>query len=327
MHNTFPMLTPSVLRSCRDAGLPVVATIHNYRLVCANGELFRDGTPCHDCLGGHGLPGVRHGCYRGSRLLTVPVVAGQNLHRDAWRDMVSAYVFISAAQRDLVAGLGLPPERVFVKHNLVPEGPLVTGTRQPQVAYLGRLDEAKGLPYLMRSWDAFRGREPASDLRLVVAGGGALADTVAAWGATRPSVDVPGMVSRDEAARILSRSVAAVVPSRWEETFGLVAVEAMVAGAAPIAPASGSFPELITDGVTGRLYDPDHADALADVLVDVHRRPEQYRALGAAGRRRALNRFDPDTNIEQLLEIYRFAVRNPATTGSRPRSLDRPHST
>lgn len=328
LHNTFPMITPSVLYSCRDAGVPVVATIHNYRFSCANGGLFRDGRPCHDCLGGKGLQGVRHGCYRGSRLATLPVVAGQNLHRSAWREMVSAYIFLSAAQRDLLQGVvGLPTERVFVKDNLVSVASVVPEPREHQVVYLGRLDEPKGLPFLMQSWDAFRARHPRSTMRLAIAGGGPLAEEVAAWGATRPSVDVLGLLTAGDAIRVLSRSVAAIIPSRCEETFGLVAVEAMVAGTAPIAPARGAFPELVTDGVTGRVYDPDGPDALAEVLVEIDCRPEQFLALGANGRSAALSRFDPYANLEQLLEIYRFAVRNPVTTGSRPRSLDRPRST
>jgi glycosyltransferase involved in cell wall biosynthesis len=327
VHNTFPMLTPSVLYGCRDAGVPVVATVHNYRLVCAAGPLFRDGKPCHDCLDGRVLPSVRHGCYRGSRAATVPLALEKKLHGNAWRDLVSAFVFISAAQRDLMTGMGLSPERAFVKHNLVPAMAVQPAERRHQVAYLGRLDEVKGVPFLMRSWDTFRAGHPESPLRLVVAGGGPLADEVSAWGATRPSVAVPGVLTRQEAAQVLSESVAAVVPSRWEEPFGLVAIEAMAAGTAPVAPAAGSFPELVEDGVTGVLYDPHREDALAAVLADVDRHPDRYLTIGSRGRVTAATRFDPDSNLDQLLDIYRFAVRNPVSTDRPARSLDRPLST
>ena len=120
VHNTFPMLSPSVLHACRDARIPVVATIHNYKLLCASGDFFREGQPCHSCASGTQLPALRHGCYRGSRAATLSVVASTTVHRAAWRELVSAYIFISAAQRDLMKGLALPPERAFVKHNFVP---------------------------------------------------------------------------------------------------------------------------------------------------------------------------------------------------------------
>ena len=126
--------------------MPVVATLHNYKLACASGDFFRNGAVCHDCAGR--LPGraVLHGCYRGSRAATAPVALSIAAHRGAWRSMVSAYVFISAAQRDLLSGLGLPPDRVFVRHNMIPRRDGPDRPRGPVVVYAGRLDEAKGAP-------------------------------------------------------------------------------------------------------------------------------------------------------------------------------------
>lgn len=316
LHNTFPLLSPSVLHACRDARVPVVATIHNYKLLCASGDFFRDGSPCHACASGHPAPALRHGCYRGSRVATVPVVAGQVLHRSAWRRLVAAYIFISASQRDLMQELALPPDRVFVKHNLVPASraatPASTGEpRRHQVVFLGRLDAAKGVPFLMRAWDTFRSLEPASTLRLVIAGGGPLDEAVRSWATGHDSVDVAGLLSPDDAARLLRRSVAALVPSQWEETFGLVAAEAMAAGVAPIAPARGSFPELITPGVDGALFTPGDATALARTLDDVDRLPGRYVELGRRGRETYDKRFHPTTNIDELVAVYRFAVAHP----------------
>ncbi len=311
VHNTFPLISPSVLHAGRDTGVPVVATLHNYKLLCASGDFFRDGQPCHDCSTGHVAPGVRHGCYRGSRAATLPVAAGMALHRSAWQQLVSAYIFISSSQRDLMHDLALPEDRVFVKHNFVLPVPLSRSEPQHIVVYLGRLDAAKGAPLLMRSWDAFRARSPESTLHLVVAGGGPLADEVRRWSATHRSVDVVGLLSPEDAARLLRRAVAAVVPSQWEETFGLVAIEAMAAGVAPIAPARGSFPELVTHGVNGALFTPDDPVALAQVLGDVDREPERYVEYGRQGRTTYEKRFHPAANLEELIEVYRFAISNP----------------
>lgn len=310
VHNTFPLLSPTVLHACRDARVPVVATLHNYKLLCASGDFFRDGGPCHDCAQGWGLPAVAHGCYRGSRLMTLPVVAGNALHRRSWQELVSAYVFISGAHRDLMADLGLPAERVFVKHNFVPDAHVMS---EPEhlVAYVGRLDAAKGVPLLQAAWDRFRLSRPGSNLQLVVAGGGPLADDVRRWAADRPSVDVAGLLPPEEAALLLGRARAVVVPSQWEETFGLVAVEAMSAGIAPVAPARGSFPELITAGHDGVLFEPGSAESLATVLADVDARPEHYTALGRRARATYELGFREADNVARLLDIYRFAVEHP----------------
>ncbi|WP_460820659.1 glycosyltransferase [Nocardioides ungokensis] len=311
VHNTFPLISPSVLYACRDAGVPVVVTLHNYKLLCASGDFFRDGAPCHDCANGSAAPALQHGCYRGSRLATAPVVAGLALHRSAWRELVSAYIFISASQRDLMHDLRLPADRVFVKHNFVDADTTARSGPEHLAVYLGRLDAAKGVPFLMRAWDVFRVRHPESPLRLVVAGGGPLEGDVRAWGSRHPSVDVTGLLPPDEAQRLLRRALVTVVPSQWEETFGLVAIEAMAAGVAPLAPARGSFSELVTDGVDGALFEPDDPGALARVLHDVDLHPGRYAELGACGLRTYEERFRPHGNVEQLLGIYRFAVANP----------------
>lgn len=317
VHNTFPLISPSVLHACRAARVPVVATLHNYKLLCASGDFFREGSPCHECAGGKRLPAVAHGCYRGSRAATVPVAASSSLHRTAWQRLVSAYIFISASQRDLMKGLALPAERIFVKHNFVPPPSATTTGRDHTVVFLGRLDAAKGARLLMHAWDAFRDRHPTSSLRLVVAGGGPLAGEVERWASGHPSVDVAGLLSPESAAALLGRALAAVVPSQWEETFGLVAVEAMAAGVAPIAPARGSFPELITPGTDGALFTPGDARDLAEVLADVDRHPTRYLEYGSSGAETYRRRFHPSGNVERLLEVYRFAVEHPVWTTRR----------
>ena len=312
IHNTFPLLSASVLLACRDAEVPVVVTLHNYKLLCASGDFFRQGQPCHDCAGGSGAPALRRGCYRGSTVATLPVVLANAVNRQAWRTLVSAYIFISAAQRDLMSSLDLPMDRVFVKHNFVPSPACSTRDPQHLVAYLGRLDAAKGVPLLMRGWEAFRARSPASRLRLVVAGGGPMDNAVRQWASRHSTVDVAGLLSREESNDLLGRALVAVVPSQWEETFGLVAVEAMAAGVAPLAPAHGSFPELVSDGVDGMLFRPGDPESLAMALRAVDRDPGHFVELGRKGRVTHEQRFGPEANVEQLLGIYRYAVDRPA---------------
>jgi glycosyltransferase involved in cell wall biosynthesis len=233
------------------------------------------------------------------------------LHRAAWRSLVSAYVFISAAQRDLMAGLELPPERVFVKHNFVPEGRPAHPVRRHRVAYLGRLDAAKGVPLLMAAWEVFRRRHPDSSLRLAVAGGGPLDGTVRSWASAHPEVDFMGILPVDRARDLLRDSLAAVVPSQWEETFGLVAVEAMACGVAPVAPARGSFPEIVTHDVDGVLFAPDDPDSLADVLAEVDVQPQRFVRLGDNGLASHAARFSSEVSLARLLEIYEFAGTRP----------------
>jgi glycosyltransferase involved in cell wall biosynthesis len=319
IHNTFPLVTPSVLYACRDASIPAVVTVHNYRLGCASGDLFRDGRICHDCLGGSSLRAVAHGCYRGSRASTAPVVLGSWVHATAWRTMVAAYIFISRAQRDLLAPVGLPADRSFVKHNFVPIPPERTdGAAEHVVAFVGRLDAAKGIPFLMRAWDAFCNRFPRSPLRLVIAGGGELSAAVSGWANGHPTVTMAGHVSRADVWGILARSRVAVVPSQWEETFGMVAIEAMAVGTAPIASAHGAFPELVTNGSDGALFPPTDLIGLVDILADVDADPGRWDAYGRQARQTYRSHFSPEASVDRLQEIYRFAVEHPVGRNRHP---------
>jgi glycosyltransferase involved in cell wall biosynthesis len=311
VHNTYPLISAAVLYACRDARVPVVATIHNYRLACANGMFFRSGAVCHDCV--HGLPvrAVVHGCYRGSHAASAARVLELSLHRQTWKSLVSAYVFISASERDLLRGLDLAPSRVFVRHNLIPRRGRLRMAQTPAVVYAGRLDEAKGVRLLMAGWDHYRRKSGEPGLNLVIVGGGPLWDEVAEWASARPSVEMTGTVSSDRCAELISHARAVLLPSAWEETFGLVAVEAMAAGVPPIAAGHGSFTELITSGVDGALFSPGDPTALAAAIADIERNPERYEVYGDQARKTYEHRFDPQRSVEELLEIYRFAITHP----------------
>jgi glycosyltransferase involved in cell wall biosynthesis len=310
VHNLFPLLSPSVMRTCLRRAVPVVATMHNFRLICSNGALFRSGQVCHECVGSYPLPAIRHGCYRGSALATVPLAVGSLWNERAWRTLPSAYIFISESQRSEFSSAGLPASRCFVKGNCVLPGP-PKGRTENLVVYIGRLNEEKGIPLLMRAWDRYAEQRDRPGLRLALAGSGPLLPSVSAWAADRPSVDCLGLQSREQCNALLARARAAIVPSQWPEAFGLVVAEAMAAGTAPIATAHGSFPELISDGDDGVLFPPGDAAALAAVLGNVDESPDWFDALGVKARGTYESRFRPETSVRRLEEIYRFAIERP----------------
>jgi glycosyltransferase involved in cell wall biosynthesis len=311
IHNTFPMLSPSVLYACKDVGVPAVATIHNYKLACASGDFFRDGAVCHNCAEGAPTEAIKHGCYRGSRAATAPVALSIMAHRRSWRTLVSAYACVSAAQRDLLHGVGLPADRVFVRYNLIPARPVRRAAKQSVVVYAGRLDKTKGLPLLMAGWDRYLSESDHPGLGLVIVGSGELEGTVRAWAATRPSVRMAGRLDPDACAEEIAAARAIVLPSAWEESFGLAAVEAMSLGVAPVAAAHGSFPEIITDEVDGVLFRPGDPAALAGALRRADENDKTFDEYGARARKTYEQRFNPADSVDGLLAIYRYAIENP----------------
>jgi glycosyltransferase involved in cell wall biosynthesis/O-antigen/teichoic acid export membrane protein len=311
VHNLFPLLSPAVLTACQRHGIPSVVTLHNYRLICPAGTLFRDGAACRDCVGLKvPLPGVRHGCYRGSAAATIPIATATAAQRPIWRTAPSAYVFLSDAQRREMESMELPLDRCFVKPNLVLPVP-ARDEAEPLVVYTGRFTEAKGVRVLMQAWDRLLERRPTTALRLAFAGSGPLEETLRSWARSRPSVDVVGLLDREACTALVRRARAAVVPSEWPEPFGLVVPEAMAAGVAPIATAHGSFVDMIADGVDGLLYPPGDANALARIFEVAEDDPTSLDQLGQEARRTYERRFHPAKNVGELETIYRFAIDHP----------------
>ncbi|MFJ6838540.1 glycosyltransferase [Streptomyces sp. NPDC091209] len=317
VHNVFPLLSPAVLAACADTGVPAVATLHNYTQVCPPGTLQRDGRPCAECVGSAPLPAVRHGCYRNSRLATVPLAVSMSVNRRRWWSGVERFFCISAAQRDVLVRAGMPAERLAVKHNFVPEPGAGRAGAGEHLLYLGRLAEAKGVRLLMAAWD-----ELAADggvgVPLMIAGTGPLEPEVTAWAAGRDDVRYVGLYDTAQCREAIARSVAVVAPSTWLEAFGLVVVEAMAAGVPVVAAGHGAFVELVEDGMTGLLHRPGVSASLASCLRRITAESARNQEMGRAARRRYEQGFSPAVGLERLVEGYRTAIAGRSGGGESP---------
>lgn len=307
VHNVFPLLSPAVLAACADAGVPAVATLHNYTQICPPGTLRRDGRQCTECVGSAPLPAVRHGCYRDSRLATVPLAVSLAVNRRRWWSGVARFLCISAAQRDVLVRSGMPRERLAVKHNFVPDPGACRAAGGEQLLFLGRLAEAKGVRLLMAAWDEIAAGGGVG-VPLVLAGAGPLQGEVGAWAAGRDDVRFAGLYDAEECRQAVARSVAVVAPSLALETFGLVVVEAMAAGVPSVAAGHAAFVELVEDGVTGLLHRPGDPASLASCLRRITADPARGREMGRAARRRYERGFSPAVGLKRLVEEYGTAI-------------------
>ncbi|MDX2821327.1 glycosyltransferase [Streptomyces ipomoeae] len=322
VHNVFPLLSPAVLAACADADVPAVATLHNYTQICPPGTLQRDGRLCTECVGSAAsLPAVRHGCYRSSRLATVPLAVSLSVNRRRWWSGVERFFCISAAQRDILVRSGMPPELLTVKHNFVPDPGACREGAGEQLLFLGRLAEAKGVRLLMAAWDEIAASGGAG-VPLVLAGAGPLEKEVTAWAADRDDVRYVGLLDPAQVRQAVARSVAVVAPSMALETFGLVVAEAMAAGVPAVAAGHGAFVELVEDGVTGLLHRPGESASLASCIRRIAAEPALGREMGQAARRRYEQRFSPAVGLERLVEEYRTAIagRSALTRGGKTRA-------
>ena len=304
VHHVYEGLTLSVLDALRAERVPVVMTLHDYRPVCPNFRLWRDGHPCAECVGGRYLQVVRHGCLEGSRWRSVAgAVEAYAARWRGWYDDVALFVAPSRYLAQQVVAGGLPAEKVRVLPNPIEVAhaePPDSGAGEVGVAFTGRLVEEKGVRVLL---DAAALLPAGVGVRLL--GSGRLAEEVTER-VTRERLPVHllGPGTPGDAASLLRRSQVAVLPSTWPENCPMSLLEAAALGVPVVASAVGGVPELVDDGRTGLLVPPGDAAALAAALGRLAHDPHLARRLGEAGRERVRARHDPGRHVEALVGAY-----------------------
>jgi exopolysaccharide biosynthesis WecB/TagA/CpsF family protein len=308
-HNTFPLISPSCYAACKEAGVPVVQTLHNYRLLCASANLLRDGRPCEDCVGKwSSWPGIAHACYRESRATTSVVAAMHAVHRTlrTWQENVDVYVALSDfARRKFVQG-GLPKEKIIVKGNFVDPDPGCHEAPREYAIYVGRLSAEKGLQQLLVAWKL---AAPLLPLRIV--GDGPLRKQL---GADREKLELDnvtfmGHLEHDRALGAIKNSRFLILPSQCYEGFPMVIAEAFACGVPVIAARHGATAELVEEGQTGLLFEPGSSDDLAAKIRMAIQDAALLEEMGLAARAKFVSEFGADSNLARLLHVYEHARR------------------
>jgi len=320
-HNTLPLVSPAAFRAARHTGAAVVASLHNYRAACPSATIFRDGHRCTDCVGKLlPWPGILHACYRDSRPQTAVVAAMLTTHRlrRTFARDVDLFLTPSEATRAIVAE-HLPPDRILVKPNFTADPgaglpPDPSAVAPPDTfLYVGRLTVEKGVPTLLDAWSTARGTPPAP---LTIVGDGPLRPQVERAAAANPYLSYLGQVDRPTLLRQLRRAHALVIPSLWDEPFGLVAIEAYAASLPVIAARTGALPEIVEDGVTGLLVSPGSADDLSRAATRLVAQPDLAGEMASAARARYEARYTPEANYDLLATAYHEAIQHRDRTTS-----------
>jgi glycosyltransferase involved in cell wall biosynthesis len=306
VHNTFPLLSPAVFPAAR--GTARVLTLHNYRLFCAAAIPMRGGRVCTDCLDQRTvLPALRFGCYRGSRVATVPLAASIALHRlrGTWNTDVEAFIALSEFQRKRFVDAGLPPERMHVKPNFYPGDPATVPWREraDRVVFVGRLSAEKGVRTLLRAWAMWGERAPP--LRIV--GDGELRGDLEMLAQDLP-VEFIGQLGPDEAEAEIVRARLLVVPSEWFEGFPMVLREAFALGTPAAVSNIGPLPNLVRDPESGGVFEPGNPESLLHTVRSAWENPALLERWGQGARAAFEAKYTEDANYAMLMEIYEQAI-------------------
>lgn len=302
IHNFVARFSPAIHRAAIREGAAVVQTLHNFRLLCPNGLLFREHHPCTLCQRLRvKWPAVRYGCYRESRAASLTLVCMLALHRAlrTW-DRVHAFIALTHTAREAFLRGGLPARRLYVKPNFAPDPGTDAGRHaRGGLAYVGRLSEEKGVVPLLDAWSRVR-----TDERLTVIGDGPLLRHVRERAAADARIVATGWIDRGDVGRRLAECRAVVIPSLCREMFPMAVVEAFASRTPVMASRTPTLEELVLEGETGFLFTPGDVDAMAAAMERVLADPGKAARMGATARAAYEARYAPDANYRQLMSIY-----------------------
>ncbi|MBV6396007.1 MAG: D-inositol-3-phosphate glycosyltransferase [Anaerolineales bacterium] len=307
-HNTFMLVSPAAYYACREARVPVVQTLHNYRLLCPAATFLRDGRVCEECLGKiPPLPGIWHACWRGSRTQTAVAAAVYSIHYwlGTWQTQVDRYIALTefARQKFIAAGLAAP--KITVKPNFVARHPLAgPGAKRRGALFVGRLAPEKGIRTLLNAW------RNAGDIPLQIVGDGPLREEAEAFVKQHnlKQIEFSGWLAREAVLQRMRAAQFLVFPSEWYEGFPLTLAEAFACATPVLASKLGGMAEIVTDGNTGLHVESGNAHAWTEKSIWAWTHPDEMQALGANAWHAYEEKYTAEKNHELLMDIYARAI-------------------
>jgi glycosyltransferase involved in cell wall biosynthesis len=301
VHNTLPLVSPSVFWAAHHANIAIVQTLHNFRLFCPQATFLRDGKICEDCLGRVPWRGVLHRCYRKSFSQTAALTGMLLVHRviGTYRKKIDAFIALNAFSKSKYIQGGMQGNNIFIKPNFVEDWGVGTGERA-DFLYVGRLSPEKGARIFAKAFD----NENHGYLNIVGEG-----EESIFLEKTR-NLNLLGALAPLEVRKLMKSSLALVLPSICYENMPMTLVEAYSSGLPVIASRLGALCHLVEEGVTGLLFNAGDPDDLAEKMSWAKAHPEAMAVMGSNARAKYLKEYAPEKNYEILMNIYDEALRS-----------------
>lgn len=304
--NTFPLISPSVYYAAKRERVPVVQSLHNYRLLCPNALFLRNGKTCESCLGkSFPLPAIIHGCYRDSRVASAGVATMLTFHRmmRTWTRVIDKYFVLTEFARDKFIQGGLAANKMVIKPNFVHPDTGPGDGSGDYVIFVGRLSSEKGIATLLSAWEQLPG-----NTKLKVVGDGLLAGRVSQAMNDDPRIEWVGRRTKEEVDRLIHKASCLIMPSICYETFGRAIIEAYVHGVPVIASRHGAMAELVRHGETGLLFEAGDATQLREAVERILRDPNKLLKMRRAARNEFEQLYTAEVNYDLLIGTYKELI-------------------
>lgn len=304
VHNTLNLVSPAVYYAARAYKVPVIQTIHNFRLLCPGATFYRNGHICEDCVT-HGIGcAVKHRCYRGSKLQTLACVISTKFHRMTGIYGKINYICLTEFNKEkLLQFKQISSKNIFVKPNFVVStgNTIPRNQRQNQFVFAGRLDALKGADVLLKAWKQMGTEAP----KLLICGTGPMEEWCKSYIAENilTSVTMKGFVPNTEAREIIANAKALVLPTQWYEGFPMSIAEAFAVGTPVVCSDLGNAGTLVSEGITGAKFTADSPDELVQAVKRLLDYEDIYRSTYDNYERL----YSEEKNYERLMEVYQNA--------------------
>ena len=306
VHNTFMVISPSIYSACSERGIPVVQTLHNFRLLCPATSFSRDGHVCEECVDKNLFRSVIHGCYRNSRKATGAVALMLAAHRalGTWQASVTRYIALTAFAKEKFVRAGFPSAKIVVKPNFADPDPGERLSAGEYALFVGRIDETKGTRVLLDAWKALPVKCP-----LHIVGDGPDRPWMEARARELQLSEVTffGRLPHAGAIEMVKGSRFVVAPSIWYEGFPMCIVESFACGAPVLCSRLGGMSEIVDDHVTGLHFNPSDPQDLAKKVEWAWNHPSELARMGRVARRQYEAEYTAEKNYSLLMEIYEEA--------------------
>ena len=273
VHNTLNLISPAVYYAARSMKVPVVQTVHNFRLLCPGATFYRDGHICEDCVKNGLKCAVKYSCYRDSKAQTLVCAISTWLHRTTGIYGKINYICLTQFNKDKLLQLKyIKPERVFVKPNFVENNNsfIPEEERLNQLVFVGRLDKLKGVDILFEAWK----RMGEGAIKLIVCGMGPMEEWCKLFIKENVvNIEMRGFVSNDEALKIIANSKALVLPTQWYEGFPMSIVEAFSVGTPVLCSDLGNAGSVVEEGITGYKFGYESIESIMSAIDKMREKP------------------------------------------------------
>ena len=307
IHNLFFTASPSILYAAKKRGVPVIVTLHNYRLICCNALLLRNNTVCELCVN-HKLPhyGIKYKCYKNSSIGSAITTGITGLHKylKTWNKYVDQYISLTefAKSKFIRSSLLLKENQITVIPNFVFGNGAPPQIRENFFLYVGRISGEKGIELLLREFS----RELTH--KLIIVGDGPLKHRLEEQYISDNILFI-GKKGRNEVVDLMSKCKALIFPSVCYEGLPFTILEAFSTGTPVIASRLGAMAEIIKDGISGFHFIPNDKNDLANAIDKFNQLNEKERqAMRKQARLSYEQKYHPEAHYQALLSVYQKAI-------------------